>query len=42
MIPKMDSKLSSITIIVGILLSYLVLGYSNYLIRIDELKNVKE
>ena len=41
MIPKMNSKLSSTTIIVGILLSYLVLGYSNYLIRIDELKNVK-
>jgi hypothetical protein len=37
----MNSKLSSTTIIVGILLSYLVLGYSNYLIRIDELKNVK-
>lgn len=37
----MKTKLITPTIIVGIILSYLVLSYSNYLIRIDDLRNVE-
>lgn len=37
----MKTKLITPTIIVGIILSYLVLSYSNYLIRIDDLTNIE-
>jgi hypothetical protein len=37
----MKTKLITPTIIVGIILSYLVLSYSNYLIRIDDLANIE-
>jgi hypothetical protein len=37
----MKTKLYTPTIILGILLSYISLSYSNYLIRIDDLKDVE-
>jgi hypothetical protein len=37
----MKTKLYNPTIIVGIILSYVSLSYSNYMIRIDDLKNVE-
>ncbi len=37
----MKSTLYSSTITLGFVLSYIILGYSNYLIRIDVLKNVE-
>lgn len=37
----MKTKLYTPTIIVGIVLSYITLSYSNYLIRIDDLKDVE-
>ena len=37
----MKTKLYTPTIIVGIILSYISLSYSNYLIRIDDLKDVE-
>jgi hypothetical protein len=37
----MKTKLYTPTIIVGIILSYITLSYSNYLIRIDDLKDVE-
>lgn len=37
----MKITLYNSTILVGIVLSYIILGYSNYLIRIDELINVE-
>ncbi len=37
----MKTKLYTPTIIVGIVLSYITLSYSNYLIRIDDLKDIE-